>query len=154
MSQRGAVPVGYVSELGPVEARAVLYLRLWFSGAETQQQVWNDFASALGPHRGRSALHTLEELCQICAQHGRRPLMRHHVTCKCLGADEACFANFVAAAADGAREDAMLMATLIVRPDLALCIADLACDLGLALRQMAAVPRDSSIERPKTTTLH
>lgn len=150
---RGGAPVGYLTELGPVEAGAVLYLRLWCDGAEAQQQVWNDFSTSLGAQHGRSALRNLEDLCQLCADHGRRPLMRHHVTCKCLGADEACFANFVGAATDGAREDAMLMATLLVRPDVAPSIVELAQSLGLALRTMARhVP--TTTHRQPAETLH
>ena len=42
--------------------------------------------------------------------------MRHSIECRCLGGDEACFANLVATAAEGEREDALLMATLMVEP--------------------------------------
>jgi hypothetical protein len=153
LHKRGGAPVGYVTELGPVEAGAVLYLRLWCNGADAQQQVWNDFAECLGVHHGRSALQSLEDLCQLCAKHGRRPLMRHHVSCKCLGADEACFANFVATATEGAREDAMLMATLLVRPDFAPCIVELAQSLGLALRKMSLRGHMHPTPR-RTETLH
>jgi len=134
---RGGAPVGLVTELGPVEAGAVLYLRLWRDGPEAQLQVWNDFATALGPECGRKALRSFECLCDLCVQHGRRPLMRHHVSCKCLGGDEACFANFIGYASEGEREDALLIATTLVRPDMAPSLAGLAQDVGLALRQMA-----------------
>ncbi|TCS67179.1 hypothetical protein [Primorskyibacter sedentarius] len=150
---RGGAPVGYLDELGAVEAGAVLYLRLWCNGAEAQQQVWNDFAGTLGTRHGRSALQSLEDLCQLCSRHGRRPLMRHHVSCKCLGADEACFANFVAAASEGAREDAMMLATLLVRPDMAPCIVDLAQSLGIALRRMAGQD-EPRLTAGYTGTLH
>ena len=133
---RGAAPVGFLTELGSVEAASVIYLRLWCDGPESQAQVWNDFAARLGPNQGRKALKSFEDLCALCTRHGRRPLMRHSVQCKCLGADESCFANFVAAAATGEREDAMLIATLLVRADVAPMIASLACDVGLALKQM------------------
>ena len=56
--------------------------------------------------------------------------MRHSVTCKCLGSDESCFANFIATATDGQREDAMLIATLLVRADMAPLVASLAADFG------------------------
>lgn len=63
--------------------------------------------------------------------------MRHHVTCKCLGADESCFANSIGYANEGEREDALLIATTIVSPDMAPALVGLAQDFGLALRRMA-----------------
>ncbi len=148
---RGGAPVGYVTELGPVEAGAVLYLRLWCDGPEAQVQVWNDFATALGPKSGRKVLKSFETLCDLCVRHGRRPLMRHSVTCKCLGADESCFANFIGYASEGEREDALLIATTIVRPDMAPSLVGLAQEFGLALRQMAIKARQPI---NTTTTLH
>ncbi|WP_323370621.1 hypothetical protein [Sulfitobacter sp. F26204] len=62
--------------------------------------------------------------------------MRHSVDCKCLGADESCFANFIAAAAEGEHEDAMLFATLLVRSDVASMVVSCAAEFGLALKRM------------------
>ncbi|MDK3074249.1 hypothetical protein QO034_14110 [Sedimentitalea sp. JM2-8] len=148
---RGGAAVGVLDDLGPTEMAAVLYLRLWCDGAQAQQRVWNDFAGALGAGHGRTALNSLESLCRLCADHGRRPLMRHGVKCRCLGADEACFANFVAAAADGDTEDAMLLATLLVRADIAPCLLDAARSLGLALRRLAIAEAGG---QPRQQTLH
>lgn len=148
---RGGAPVGFVAELGPVEASAVLYLRLWCDGPDAQAQVWNDFATSLGPQRGRKALKAFENLCELCVRHGRRPLMRHRVNCKCLGADESCFANFVGYATDGEREDALLIATTIVRPDIAPMVVECAQQFGLALRHM--VQNTPQFNRG-TTTIH
>lgn len=136
-SSRGAAPVGYLDDLGPVEAGAVLYLRMWSEGPDAQARVWNDFAACLGADQGRQALGAFEALCDLCARHGRRPLMRHQVGCRCLGADESCFANFVGYASEGAREDAILLAVNFIRPDMAGALAGLAEEVGLALRRMA-----------------
>lgn len=153
--QRGGAPVGYVTDLEPVEAGAVLYLRLWCDGPDAQIRVQSDFRQNLGARQGSQALQSLEQLCTLCVRHGRRPLMRHQVNCKCLGADESCFANFVAAASEGAHEDAMLMATLMVRADMAPCLVGLAQTVGLALRRMCLhetmPPRQTA---PISTTLH
>ena len=133
---RGGAPVGYVAELDPIEAGAVMYLRLWCDGPDSQAIVWEDFSLHLGIDQGREALKALEQLCNLCVSYGRRPLMRHHVTCKCLGADESCFANFVAAATEGEHEDAMLIATILVRADMAPSLVGLAQSVGLALKRM------------------
>lgn len=133
---RGGAPVGLVAELGALEAASVIYFRLWCDGPASRSLVWNDFARGLGSDQGRSAMQCFEELCRLCARHGRRPLMRHSVQCKCIGADESCFAHFIATAVEGDREDAMLIATLLVPPDVAPLIASLATNFGLALKQM------------------
>ncbi len=133
----GRLPVGHVAELEPLEASAVLYLRHWCDGPEAKAQVWNDFSRCLGAEPGRAALKSLERFCELCIRHGRRPLMRHSLKCRCLGADEACFANLIAAAAEGAREDALLLATLMVRPDVAPSLVMQAETLGLALKRIA-----------------
>jgi hypothetical protein len=134
--KRGAAPVGFITELEGVEAASVIYLRLWCNGPESQSNVLNDFSTGLGAKQGREALQTFEHLCSLCSQYGRRPLMRHSVSCKCLGSDESCFANFIGTAANGDRDDAMLIATLLVRPDVAPLITSLATDFGLALKRM------------------
>lgn len=153
---RGGAPVGFITELDGIEAASVIYLRLWCDGPDAQAQVCSDFTSNLGPDQGRKALKSFEDLCALCTRHGRRPLMRHSVQCKCLGADESCFANFVATAATGEREDAMLMATLLVRVDVAPLIASLAADVGLAfMRMRLSAPRDIATEPFETAkTLH
>ena len=135
--ERGHAPVGFLTELSPLEARAVMLLRLWCDGPEAQAMVSFDFAASLGQEKGRNALKSFATLCDLCVRHGRRPLLRHGVSCKCLGADESCFATFVGYASDGEREDALLMATTIVRPDMAPVLVGVAQDFGLALRQMA-----------------
>lgn len=149
--ERGGAPVGLVTEIGPIEAGAVLYLRLWCDGPDAQARIWSDFASSLGPILGREALEAFKRLCDVCVQHGRRPLMRHHVTCKCLGADESCFANFIGYAADGEHQDALFIAATIVRPDVAPVAVEYARQFGLALRQMTKTDPQFNCS---TTTIH
>ncbi len=153
-THRGGTPVGFITELDAIEAASVIYLRLWCDGPEARRQIWTDLATCLGANKGRRILQSFKSLCSLCAEHGRRPLMRRTLQCKCLGADEACFANFVATAATGDHEDAMLIATLLVRPDVAPLITALAADFGLAVKQMQlADPRSLSNEH-QNRTLH
>jgi len=147
---RGGAPVGFVSELGPVEAGAVLYLRLWFDGPRSRDQVREDFHLALGAEQGEEVVGAFDALCSLCACHGRRPLMRHHVACGCLGADESCFATFIGYASEGEREDALMIATTIVRPDMAPSLVALAQQFGFALRRMAR----SAARIPSTRSGH
>ncbi|WP_179380819.1 hypothetical protein [Jannaschia marina] len=148
---RGGAAVGVLSDLDAVEAAAVLYLRLWCDGPEAQAQVWDDFRRTLGPDHGRRALKSFETLCGLCTRHGRRPLMRHSLRCACVGADESCFATFIATASGGEREDAMLIATLLVRADVAPLVAALASDVGLAFRRMNLKDPRAQMPEPHET---
>ncbi len=154
-SSRGGAAVGRLTDLDPVEAGAVLYLRLWSDGPNGRADAASDFDIALGQDHGRAAMLTLDRLCSLCTSHGRRPLIRHGLGCTCLGADENCFAQMIAAAAEGAREDAMMMASLIVRPDFAPALASLSEELGLALRRMtSAMPLPTTGHLTPSSVFH
>lgn len=148
-SRRGGAPVGYLDEVSDIESSAVLYFRLWCNGPAAQSQMWNDFATSLGSDQGRVALKAFERLYGLIFMHRRRQLMRHDVACRCLGGDEAIFANFIAAATRGDREDAMLMASLLVRSDIAVTLTDLAQQFGLAIRRInnhSALPVHQTVQ--------
>ncbi|KIC46739.1 hypothetical protein RA28_02970 [Ruegeria sp. ANG-S4] len=154
-SMRGGAAVGRLADLTPIEAGAVMYLRLWGEGPHGRKDAAKDFDIALGADRGRAAMLTLDRLCALCLNHGRRPLIRHGLDCRCLGADENCFAQMIAAAADGDREDAMMMASLIVRPDYAPALASLSEELGMALRRMtASTPMPTTGHHASPAVLH
>lgn len=141
--RRGASAVGVVADLDAIEAASVIYLRLWCGGQESRSVIEADFTEGLGQIAGREALASFDDLCRMCVRHGRRPLMHHGVQCVCVGSDEACFANFIATAIEGEREDALMIATLIVRTDVAPLITALATRFGLALKRMKPkAPRD------------
>lgn len=150
VGNRGGAPVGLLEELGPVEARAVLAFRFWADGPSGREAVLRQFEQGLGKDHGQAAIEAFSALAKLCSRHGRRPLMRHEVGCLCLGADESCFANLIAEAAEGDPEDAMMIATLMVRADMAPCLAALARDVGLALKRMSLRSRKSSANRGAT----
>ncbi|MBU2993579.1 hypothetical protein Q4555_12930 [Octadecabacter sp. 1_MG-2023] len=137
---RGGAPVGYLGELSTIEASAIIYWRLWASGADGQRRVQSDFNTALGERGGFEAVEALAQMFDLCARHGRRPLMRHHLDCKCIGADESCLANFIGYASECQSEDAALLASLMVNPNLCMPLAAMAQTLGLALRRITLSP--------------
>ena len=145
---RGFATVGHLQDYDGLTAAAVIYLRMWCDGAQTQAGVMNDLIDTLGTTRGHSAIAALAELCSMCVRHGRRPLCRHGLKCRCVGADEASFAHFVSTAATGEREDAMMIAILLVRPDMAPALTSLATDFGLALKQMNLAAPKAIAEMP------
>ncbi|WP_170603483.1 hypothetical protein [Ruegeria arenilitoris] len=130
----GGTFVGRLSDLTPIEAGAVLYLRLWSQCAKSCANAVRDFAIALSTSRGRAAISTLDHMLSLCAQHGRRTFVQHGTECGCLGAEENCFAQMIAAGAEGECEDAMTMASLIVRLDYSPALSSLAEEFGIALR--------------------
>ncbi|MCG3269426.1 hypothetical protein [Yoonia sp. I 8.24] len=151
----GGAAVGQLADQSPLARYVVLYFRMWCDGPEGQTAVWKDLASGLGETQARSTLEILESLFDCCARHRRRPLMRHAVNCRCLGADEACFAHFVTTATEGDRQDAMLIATLLVRTDVAPIITPIAADLGCALIRMMKRHRPPLHHcEPITATVH
>lgn len=155
VNKRGGAPVGFLTDLDRIEATSILYLRLWSSGHDAQSKVRTDLTDGLGHDRGHRTFQSFEDLSSLCARHGRRPLARHAVQCRCIGSDELCFANFMATATDGDREDALLIATLLVRADVAPLIASLATNFGLALRRMhLSAPPDIPILNHASKTLH
>lgn len=133
---RGGTPVGTLDGLPPDEARLIRLLRGWCDGADGQKSIWNDLALAIGPGAARSALSALEHLLHLFAEGGRRPLTRHHGACRCVGSDEAVFARLVVLAASGEREEAMLLASHLLRADLLAVAVDLAQTLGLHLMRL------------------
>jgi len=149
---RGGAPVGHLAELNAIEAGAVIYWRLWADGLDGQRRTQSDFRRALGDKHGCEAVDALAQIFDMCVRHGRRPLMRHGLDCKCLGADESCIANFIGYASECKREDAALIATLMVTPDLCMPMAALAQTFGLALRRMALAERPRGANR--ATTAH
>ncbi len=152
---RGGAAVGRLADLAPVEAGAVMYLRMWSDSAHSRADAANDFDFALGRGPGKSAMSNLEQICSLCAAYGRRPLIWHGLGCSCLGADESCFAQMIGAAADGQHEDAMMMAALIVRPDFAPSLAALSEQFGLALRRMTLPFQHRQVTHsPSPSVLH
>ncbi len=129
----GAAPVGRLAELPPLEREVIRCLRLWCAGPEGPGAVSGALAARHGDAIGRGLAADFGELVATMAGHSRRPLLGHAPGCPCAGADECVFARFVALAAEGAREDAVLMAALMARADLALTLTARAEAIGLRL---------------------
>lgn len=136
----GGMRVGTLAEIDDVEALSVTLLRLWCSGPGSQEEVWNAFALAFGGRQGGAALRSFEKLVALLCGHGHRPLMRQAVGSRDLGADERVFAHLIGAGATCDREQAAVMATLMVRPDVVPMVATLAQEVGVTLRRLSLRP--------------
>jgi hypothetical protein len=131
-----------LSQIDDLEACVVIYLRLWCEGPEGRCAMRSDLVNALGEARAASAVEAFAAMFDVLTGHRRRPLHRHALQCPCLHPDEACFAKFVAQAASGDREDALWMAMLLVRADLAPQLTAAAGAFGLRIRQMLVLRPD------------
>ena len=146
---RGAARVGYLADLDGIESGAVRCLRQWSGGNDARAQIARQMIQSLGHEQGDTAYRALDQMFRMFSRYKRRRLICHDCNCGCLGADEACFANFIAAASEGSREDAMMIATLLVRADIVPCLLGLAETVGLALRRMSVT--GSGHARPSVT---
>jgi hypothetical protein len=131
-SPTGGAPVGHLEALPPLEGLTVRALRRWCDSGP--RALAEDLGWALGEDHGERAARDFDALCRHCLAGGRRSLMRHALACPCLGADEAAFARLVQTATEGEREDALMLACVMVRPDLAPALVGLAQAAGLSLR--------------------
>lgn len=136
----GAALVARLADLPPLEQRLVRYLRLWSSGCLGQAEVWQDLVARHGPSVAGCAASQFDALVRMIVAYARRPLHCHAPSCPCAGGDECALVRIVGLATEGAREDAVLMAALLVRPDMALGLARDAEALGLTLSRGAARP--------------
>lgn len=140
---RGGAPVGHLRELGAVEQAAVLCLRGWCD-SNTREDIEAGFRLALGP-AAEEALADFDALMATATRCARRPLMRHDITCRCIGGDECAFAHLMAAAAQQDTEEATLFACALVRGPAAFEVVRLAGAFGPALLRMA---RTAPIDQP------
>ncbi|SOH94823.1 hypothetical protein SAMN06273572_105249 [Monaibacterium marinum] len=135
MPPRGGAAVGHLSELPRLEAAAICYLRLWCAGTEGRDELMLAFTD-LAPTDAAQRAEGFAELVRLMLETARRPLQRRHLGCACVSGDECAFGHMVACAAMGEREEAMLLASLLVQPDAWLPLSLQAERIGLEIAQM------------------
>jgi hypothetical protein len=136
----GGAPVARLDGLPPLERRVIRCLRIWCAGPDGERAVrWEIARDGEAAECDRLA-RSFAELLQITAGNARRPLYGHALDCPCAGSDECIFARFVALAAEGAREEAVLIAALLVRADVAICLTAAAEAVGLGLMRGRTPP--------------
>ncbi|SPJ23850.1 hypothetical protein [Palleronia abyssalis] len=131
----GAAPVRRRETLSAPEAWWLRALRLWDGPPDGRVELAEDLTIRFGAARAKRLLARFGELFDLVSQTARRPLAIHAPSCDCdcVGSDEAVFALFCSTATHGPREDAMMIACLILRPDVAPLAVSLAQSLGLEL---------------------
>ncbi|MGB3553526.1 MAG: hypothetical protein WBA25_02680 [Jannaschia sp.] len=147
----GGATVADLRALPSPQALTVLFLRDWCEGPEGRKRVASVLKGALGPAQGSAACEAWDSLIGMLVGEGRRPLMRHDLGCRCVGSDEAVIANLLAVAATGAREDAMLVVSLLLPGDRLIVAAHFAEVAGLAVAR--ADLRGQKRYRPDTPNI-
>ena len=137
----GARPAGYLKDLDAVQASAVLCLRKWGNGEKSRKEIEHNFSSYFGNFKGTQIADNFDTLCECFARYARRSLVHHHIQFSCLGADEACFANFIGYSESGNREEAMLLAATFVRLDIVPVSIDLAQNFFVGFKENGAVEK-------------
>lgn len=132
----GGAAVAVLNQMQAWEANLVLNLRLWCEGPSGQQQVWNEYRAALKSTDAHLECHAFETLVRTIVSAAHRPMIRHHVGCSCVGADEAVFVNLIRFASEGHLNDAALVATLLIGPARAEHVAVLAGQVGECARRI------------------
>ena len=136
--EAGASAVSRIDLLPEGEAWWVRSLRLWCDGEGGQAALRDQLAGRWGKDGAEAFFARFTDLVALVLRHGRRPLLRHSLRCECVGADEAVFALFCAQALQD-REEAMMIACLIMRADVAPIAVSLAQTLGLDLMRGGAI---------------
>jgi hypothetical protein len=130
------------------QALAVMMLRDWFEGRDGRERVTGTFAAELGLASARAAVTDWKAYAELIATGTRRPVMCHALHCRCVGSDEAVLAHVLCLAAEGAREDAMFVLSLLVQADRLLPALTVVERAGLAVKRLATCWRLNQISQP------
>ena len=116
---KGGSPVTVISDLSWEEHLVIYYFRCCFDGSEALLEVHEEFRFYLGIEIANKTIGALQFLFSKLQNNGRRRLVRHDLNCKCVGADENCFAQLVTRSTCVDKKDAILIGTLLTDADLA-----------------------------------
>lgn len=148
----GGATVADIRTLDGLQSLAILMFRDWFDGPAGRTRVEQVFEGALGTGAGVAGLDAWDEMMTVLSDGVRRPVMRHSLTCQCVGADEAVIAQVIALAGRGEREDAMLILSLLVSGERLLPAIHSAERAGRALMRINL--RDRRTAAPAPNRLH
>lgn len=129
----GGETVGNLKAISGDRVLAILMYRDWFAGEDGRARISDVFRDTLAADAAHWALLSWTDLMSDITRHARRPLAFHAPHCDCIGADEAVFAQLITLAARGAREDAMLMLSLMIQADRLIVALNAAEDAGRAI---------------------
>jgi len=150
-----AAPVARLDSLPRLQAWCVTALRQWMGGAAGREALAADLTARHGADAAPALLNRLAGTLDLLARHGQRHFAHNPAGSDAVSPDEAFVAHFVATAATGEREEALMLAMLLVRADLAPALVARAQALGLGvLRVDSAAGRTCCGQKGTTGHLH
>ena len=108
-----------MSDLSWEEHLVIYYFRCCFVGSEALFEIHEEFRFYLGTEKANKTIGALQFLYNKLQNNGRRRLVSHDLNCKCVGADENCFAQLVTRSTYTDKKDSILIGLLLTDADLA-----------------------------------
>ena len=146
-TNKGGSPVAVISDLSWEEQLVIYYFRCCFEGSEALLEVHEEFRFYLGNETANKTIGALQFLFSKLQNNGRRRLVRHDLNCKCVGADENCFAQLVTRSTYIDKKDAILIGILLtdadLAPELVLAAEDFAIGVKSLLKVIGSTSKDS-----------
>lgn len=141
-----------LSDQRGLSALSTTYLQLWADGEAGRDRMICEIHNALGPQRGQRIITLWTEFLEIYRCYQLDAAMPHAIYDAYLGIDETSFAKFLVSAVEGEREEALLLALSLVRPDAVLILTNMATQIGLSLKQILLIR--SQTDTPLSPRLH
>ena len=150
-STKGGSPVAVISDLSWEEHLVIYYFRCCFEGSEALLEVHEEFRFYLGTEIANKTIGALQFLFSKLQNNGRRRLVRHDLNCKCVGADENCFAQLVTRSTCVDKKDAILIGILLsdadLAPELVYAAEDFAAGVIALLKVIGDITTDKKTEK-------
>ena len=148
---KGGSPVAIMSDLSWEEHLVIYYFRCCFEGSEALLEIHEEFRFYLGTEKANKTIGALQFLYNKLQNNGRRRLVSHDLNCKCVGADENCFAQLVTRSTYTDKKDSILIGLLLtdadLAPELVYAAEDFAQGVQALLQIIGDVTRDSKTEK-------
>ena len=148
---KGGSPVAIMSDLSWEEHLVIYYFRCCFEGSEALLEIHEEFRFYLGTEKANKTIGALQFLYNKLQNNGRRRLVSHDLNCKCVGADENCFAQLVTRSTYTDKKDSILIGLLLtdadLAPELVYAAEDFAQGVQALLQIISDVTRDSKTEK-------
>ncbi|MGB0960355.1 MAG: hypothetical protein ACPGVK_08915 [Halocynthiibacter sp.] len=144
VSNIGGYPVGHFADYSAEERQITTCLRLWKNGARAQARLTREFIRILGEPQGQMAADALDQFTVLLSEYGPRALTFHAVMCDCVGTDESLLVKLITEATKGAREDALRLSMVIIRPDMAPYAVQSARRYGVAMKRFSLLAHQHS----------
>ena len=148
---KGGSPVAIMSDLSWEEHLVIYYFRCCFEGSKAFLEIYEEFRFYLGTEKANKTIGALQFLYNKLQNNGRRRLVSHDLNCKCVGADENCFAQLVTRSTYTDKKDSILIGLLLtdadLAPELVYAAEDFAQGVQALLQRIGDITRDSKTEK-------